>query len=277
MSYLSQEQSVELGSPVELYLFQNLEESFAYTTGPEELVLGPTTYLPRNITPTEPEITADLQPNNRTFRLPAIDAFALRYRSSVPPSSDKLTIKSLHLTDGGTPEAITIWSGEVASVSFEGDEAIIVAEPVLGSVRRLIPRGSFSVVCRHVLYDAGCKINENDMAYRFQVTVAAVSGTLVTVNGPGIGLEAADFFVTGFLDRGEVEFRMVITQEILGDNQLRLGLLLPFSILEDSQILVLRAGCDHSSATCFSKFNNIVNFGGFPWVPGVNPFIKGIE
>lgn len=277
MSYLSQEQSVELGSPVELYLFENLEETFAYTTGPEQITLGPIDYLPRNISPTEPDITADLQPNNLSLRLPAVDAFALRYRALVPPSTDRLTVRSLHLTDGGSPEVITTWTGEVASVSFEGDEAIVVCEPLLAAVRRLIPRNSYSVVCRHVLYDAGCKVNENDLQFRFNVTVSAISGTLVTVDGTGIGALGADFFVAGFLDRGNLEFRMVLTQEILTPNQLRLGLLLPFSVLSESQILVLRAGCDHSSATCFAKFDNIENFGGFPWVPGVNPFTSGIE
>ena len=26
-------------------------------------------------------------------------------------------------------------------------------------------------------------------------------------------------------------------------------------------------GCDHTQATCQSKFNNLVNFRGFPYVP----------
>lgn len=31
-------------------------------------------------------------------------------------------------------------------------------------------------------------------------------------------------------------------------------------------------GCDHTLATCRDKFGNHINFGGFPWIPGRNPF-----
>jgi len=31
-------------------------------------------------------------------------------------------------------------------------------------------------------------------------------------------------------------------------------------------------GCDRVRATCESKFDNLDNFGGFPWIPTKNPF-----
>jgi uncharacterized phage protein (TIGR02218 family) len=38
--------------------------------------------------------------------------------------------------------------------------------------------------------------------------------------------------------------------------------------------VLLQAGCDKTSATCAEKFNNIVNFQGFPDVPGEDWFIS---
>lgn len=38
--------------------------------------------------------------------------------------------------------------------------------------------------------------------------------------------------------------------------------------------VLLQAGCDKTSATCAEKFNNIVNFQGFPYVPGEDWFIS---
>ena len=47
--------------------------------------------------------------------------------------------------------------------------------------------------------------------------------------------------------------------------------------------VVVLAGCDHSVTTCDTKFNtpedtqsNVINYGGFPFVPGKNPFETGL-
>jgi hypothetical protein len=34
-------------------------------------------------------------------------------------------------------------------------------------------------------------------------------------------------------------------------------------------------GCDLRAATCTAKFGNLLNFGGFPAIPGRNPFGGG--
>ena len=36
--------------------------------------------------------------------------------------------------------------------------------------------------------------------------------------------------------------------------------------------VIAYAGCDKLNSTCHTKFNNIVNFGGFPFIPSDNPF-----
>ncbi|HEY6021546.1 MAG TPA: phage BR0599 family protein, partial [Candidatus Paceibacterota bacterium] len=38
----------------------------------------------------------------------------------------------------------------------------------------------------------------------------------------------------------------------------------------------MSAGCDKLRATCVSKFNNIVNFRGFPDLPGADAMISGV-
>lgn len=49
--------------------------------------------------------------------------------------------------------------------------------------------------------------------------------------------------------------------------QFSLYLRTPFDI-EIGDTFTARAGCDGERSTCKDKFGNIVNFGGFPWVPG---------
>lgn len=40
----------------------------------------------------------------------------------------------------------------------------------------------------------------------------------------------------------------------------------------DVTSIVLKPGCDHIATTCCKKFNNSVNFGGFPYMSAANPF-----
>src|SRR3546814_7797331 len=35
--------------------------------------------------------------------------------------------------------------------------------------------------------------------------------------------------------------------------------------------VILYPGCDHSRATCISKFNNLLNYGGYDFIPVKNP------
>jgi uncharacterized phage protein (TIGR02218 family) len=277
MSYVALEAAVETGKPIELYRFSNLQEVFTYTSGNEDYVYSSETYVTRNITRNEATVNSDQDPANLTLRIPADDEFAVRYRIGAPPSRDKLLIYRLHLTDGGTPEVVVFFKGEVSSIAYQGDDAIVAAEPSGVVMKRPVPRRSFSSSCGHVLYDRGCKINENSASYKFDVTVQTISGSNVTVIGTGIGTQAANFFVSGFLDKGTVERRMILSEIVVGPTTMTFALPLPFADLAAGEALTLRAGCDHSLTTCRTKFNNVTNFGGFPWVPTENPFTTGIE
>jgi hypothetical protein len=48
-------------------------------------------------------------------------------------------------------------------------------------------------------------------------------------------------------------------------------LLYPVAIEVGTEVQ-LTVGCDHSTATCASRFGNLDNFGGFPFIPTKNPF-----
>ncbi|NJK88125.1 MAG: DUF2163 domain-containing protein [Myxococcales bacterium] len=277
MSYVGLEATTETGKPIELYRFANLGEVFTYTSGNDDYVYSAETYLTRNILRNETAITSGQEPANLTLRIPADDEFVVRYRIGAPPSRDKLTIYRLHLTDTPTPEVVVFFKGEISSVAFQGDDAIVAAEPSGVVMKRPIPRRSYSNSCGHVLYDRGCKINENNALFKFDVTVQTINGSAITVNGAGIGVLAANYFVAGFLDKATTERRMILGETVVGPSTMTFQLPLPFASLAAGDTLVLRAGCNHSLTACRTKFNNVTNFGGFPWVPTENPFSTGIE
>lgn len=273
MSYVTVDESPELGKPIELFLFSSQGFQLAYTTSPTEVVYNGVTYIPNIIEREEPVRTAQIDTKDFLVTLPATDPLVNpRYVLTVPSNREFLTIYRKHVTDA---EVITYWSGEIGSVSFSDEKAKISCRPVTDIIDHAIPRRSYSNQCSHVLFDVGCKLLKSN--FDTDVTVTQIGADYIDVTAPTLDTFAADYFVTGMIKRGSYDFRMILTQTDIGINQLRLGILLSIPDLVVGAILTIFAGCDHTLATCSSaKFSNAVNYGGFPWIPSRNPF-EGIE
>lgn len=280
MSYAGQEESVELGRPVELYLFQSLTETFAYTSAPESITFNATTYTPKAISRSEPSIRGSTADSDATLTvtLPIGDPLAQRYVSGVPAGQDELTVYRRHSNDGPTPETIVFFEGLVDSMAVRGNEALIAVRPQSSKFRRTTPKRKFQAPCAHVLYDLGCGISDSDPNFAFPVVVTAISadGATVTVSGTGLSAQASDFFLGGVLRQGGVDRRMVLTQNDLGGDVMEVTVLIPFQDLSTGTNMTLLAGCDHSVTTCRDKFDNVDRYGGFPFIPTKNPFDTGI-
>ena len=100
----------------------------------------------------------------------------------------------------------------------------------------------------------------------------AIPGTLGQINGDNVQvLEAANYpsgyFMGGMIRAPDGSLRFVIHHvgDVLTLSRKHEGL------VEDSQV-TLYPGCDRTKETCISKFNNLSNFGGFPYIPVKNPF-----
>jgi uncharacterized phage protein (TIGR02218 family) len=57
------------------------------------------------------------------------------------------------------------------------------------------------------------------------------------------------------------------------DGVFKLFVELPYQISPGDEYTVY-PGCDKRHSTCKNKFNNVLNFGGFPWVPGVDSIMR---
>ena len=58
-----------------------------------------------------------------------------------------------------------------------------------------------------------------------------------------------------------------------GAQFLTLRLMTPFPIVTGDEFIII-AGCDKTITTCFEKFNNVINHGGFPTIPGTDRMIE---
>lgn len=269
MTFAAFEGSAAGGEPVELYRLLLGTEEFRWTSAEDDYVFGGDTFEAVEISRTRVLISAEQRQDLLTVNLPASEDFVRRYIDIVPGKRGTLTVQRVHRPDPDQ-EAFVLFKGIVQSVAFtrDGTSASIAVRPLTTGLSQTIPRYTFQGLCNHFLYDARCKVLQS--SFQFSGTPSAVVGSTVTI--PGLSANGASWAVGGFVQLGTSDFRLVLAQT--GDD---VKLLMPFGENVVGMSVDVFAGCDHTLATCKAKFNNVINYGGFAFVPLKNPFETGIK
>jgi uncharacterized phage protein (TIGR02218 family) len=160
--------------------------------------------------------------------------------------------------------------GHLGEVRREG--AAFAAE-VRGLAARLNEeRGRiFSATCDADLGDARCGFDLQDPVFRGEGTVAAVEGgSLIRVSG--LDAFAPEWFARGkltFASGANAGLSVEVKEHRVESGEVRLALWqqMPEPVA-NGDLFVVTAGCDKRFETCRSKFDNAVNFRGFPHLPG---------
>jgi uncharacterized phage protein (TIGR02218 family) len=173
----------------------------------------------------------------------------------------------------------------------EPDLRVLIAKGTLGEVRRdgnaftaelrgLSDRLSqesgrlFTTTCAADLGDARCKVDLTAPAFRGSGMVASMTATSSFVAG---GLDGFD---DGWFTAGSLTFTTganaglsleVKTHRKSAVVDIDLWQAMPEPIAAGDAFIVT-AGCDKAFATCHDRFANVVNFRGFPHIPG-NDFV----
>ncbi len=284
MSLATIEASVEDGQPIELYRFTNLEETFLYTSSQEEVIFGGSIYVPTEISRTSSGKESINIRATLVLKLPNTDPLVRRYVIGLPATSDKVVVYRQHSTDGGSPETVILFSGQIENVGFTGNEAKVNVVSTVNFLGKPMPRQTMRNMCNHILFDTRCKVQESNFSMITTVTDISADGLTVTVDGgsntildTGLQLSAqiaanAAYFNGGVLSRSNLEQRSILSTVDLGGNVASFGVLIGYQNLSVGNTLALLAGCDHNFTTCRVKFSNHQQYGGFPYVPRKNPF-----
>ena len=130
---------------------------------------------------------------------------------------------------------------------------------------------AFLKTCDRALGDAGCKVDTADPAFAGVATVVGTFGNRDVVV-TGLDAYAGDWFTLGTVEwqsganaglRGEVRRDVIFGRE----RRIDLWQEAAFKVAP-GDVLTVVAGCDKRHATCRDKFANLLNFRGFPHVPG---------
>jgi uncharacterized phage protein (TIGR02218 family) len=271
MPFAPIETSPEDANVIELYTFTFGAVTDRFTSFNREVTFDGFTWLPTQIAHSAVQASVEDAINELKITVPQDNVIAQQYIANVPGRIGSVRVERGHFDDPAE-ETVLLFDGFIAQVQFDGEiTATMTCKPATNVFKRSGPRFTYQGICNHVLYDARCKVlRTGDPAgeFTFTGTVIGVSGNDIDVSG--VSGNGADWAVGGFVKApagGDDDARLVLAQS--GDT---LTLLLPFSIPVIATSVDVLAGCTHDLAICESKFDNVINYGGFPYVPRKNPF-----
>jgi uncharacterized phage protein (TIGR02218 family) len=181
---------------------------------------------------------------------------------------------SLWLVDWSEPALrVLLARGSLGEVRREG--AAFTAE-LRGLSEQLAQETGrlYTATCSADLGDARCTIDLDDAAFRGEGTVLVVTAT------SSFAASGLDGFDDGWFTAGKLTFTSgvnaglsiaVKTHRKADTVTLDLWQAMAQPVAEGDAFTVT-AGCDKRFATCHDKFDNVVNFRGFPHIPG-NDFV----
>lgn len=263
MTYDTREVSNYDGAPIALYEFIIGGIYWRYTSARRDITVAGATWESMAISDEGITASGDSADDEFKITMPS-SPFTDMFIGTPPSSAIYVNVRRVHHDDNDAP---IVWAGTLKSVkrnnaiSFE-----IICRTITSSLNRLGLRLNFSRNCPHSLYDLNCMVNK--AAYALNATVMSVTGNSFIHNGPVPGI--ANYYSGGFIEftvNGLVERRPIESQ--VGST---ITLLTTTDDMVTGMTVTMYPGCDRTTSTCNSKFNNLSNYGGFPNLPTKSPF-----
>lgn len=269
MEYLESEQSYDNGSPIEVYRFTYKNESTYYTNSFKPLYYGgkPTTVI--NITRSSLNNSSDVSQSNIEVTVPSDFPLGNQILKIDYDASVNLSIIRYHWhpdTYAEVSNGITLWQGRIVGAQFADNTIVLNCENIFNTIERQGLNQRFSYSCRHSVYRVGCYASLTRNAY--EATVTSNQGTYITLGNVHEAIANGRIpFYGGYISNSEFGDRTIIAYDAGG----RLNVNYPYPNEIVGKRVTLRPGCDKTLTTCKDVFDNMANYGGFPFIPLKNP------
>jgi uncharacterized phage protein (TIGR02218 family) len=257
--------------PFYLYLFRRGVAEYRFTS------------IRDNLTRTVPGVASTLWTSMVISHSKISDsdqAFRSELNITVPLSSE--FADSLVGTFDFDPVLVTIYKGDLNSAEivpiFKG--RVLTAQPDEGGTCQLVcmteiaalqRKGLAAVIqrpCRHVHYGAKCGLDFDTLKVATEVLAISESGTVLELLDSDT--QPDGYYRLGILQWGNrLEMMLAHTGNTVSLVSAILGLVEAVAL--GTVPIFIAPGCSLSRSSCNDKFNNILNFGGFPFIAD-NPF-----
>lgn len=260
MSFLEYEQSVEGGSPVELYKFKLGSTFYYYTSANEDFVDGVVTYQAHNISRSNINQSSEGVRNDLTLDTTIENDIVKLFQAGYPSFTITLEILRTHLEDPAEEKRL-IWSGVVLQAREKQFKGQLTCRPFIGFMKQQILRPTYQKGCNHTIYDTFCGLDR--ALLQVDRTVAAKDGLQITVTG------LSSDFADGELIGGLVVNNLNVFAMIQSNTGDTLTLFNSLANSEAGNSIKIAPGCQQLPSRCKS-LGNYDNYFGFPDTPNVD-------
>lgn len=261
IAYVTYDTSIDDGRPFYLYLITKGSTTYRYTSREVAITYQGQTWQPTTIAHDDVVQTRTLERLTLPLTFPRTHPLVTEANNLNNPYPMNLTIYRNHVGTDSTIDTAVSFKGRFISSNVSGQEATLNFENLASTMKRAGLRARFQKLCRHALYSTGCGVNIND--FYQTVTVVSISGRVVTVSAHG----QENGYFTGGLINVSGSFGYI---EKHSGNNLTLKIV-PQNLTVSSSIQIA-PGCALNVQVCANKFNNVLNFGGYPYSPDENVF-----
>jgi uncharacterized phage protein (TIGR02218 family) len=265
MTYLAQELSEYGAQPIELYEFTYGSYTYRYTSSDQNITYNLNEYEAVPIKRDNIERNQDIDRINLNIQISKEIDITDLFIAAPPSTIMNVTLRRLHYTDS-SEEAVILWVGRIVNIKYNEGYVDFRCESIQTSIKRPALRRFYQSNCPHILYGDDCTLDSD--TYKVTCTVDSYSGieivssTFSTYDDGYFKGGYVSFYNTYFY---ETRFIIDHTGDIITIN-------LQWPNLSSSDSIDVYPGCDHTLSTCENKFNNLNNYGGFPYHPDLNPF-----
>jgi len=205
------------------------------------------------------QITIAARPTDLINGSPALNAIREGAFDGATVQRDRVFLTAI---GGEVIGGVTLFHGRVSTIDAVGrTSATLTVASDLVILDYDMPRNLYSPTCVHTLYDSGCGVVKG--TYSTNGTVGpGSSANVLTFSGAAAGHAQGSLVITSGVNAN-------VTATVKSVNAgVSVTLMYPLpSLPAIGDAFTVAFGCDHTLATCGSRFSNTANFRGFPFVP----------
>lgn len=266
-----------LSPRIDLFKFTETGSGRVYrlTNHNKSAFIGTEEYTPIAITRTNVVHSQELEKTIQEITLPLTNEMARRWLQRI--LFDTITV-TLFEQRGENTRAL--WHGNLSSISPSETSISLQFVDRKFALQKKGQGISYTRNCRHQLYSPECGVSTKPLIeinfgwgtfsvpspYVFNATVTTAVGSTLSISP----LVPGDDLTGGHLEAEDGSYSTIIKH--YGEE---ITLLRPNKYLlreNSNKRVTLYVGCRKTIEDCKTRFNNVENFGGFPWIPNIGLF-----
>ncbi len=247
----------------ELYTFSAAGMStFQYTDTNQNVSFVGLTYTPYPIKRSKISYSTDLKVDETNVTMAKNWGVNMAIRKDILSGSE-IQIHRVNLSNPND-DNVLLFDGKVADTKI--DEAVIDLRcTTLDFLNLELPKRELQVACNWQLYGSYCGLTLEDWTVTAVGVDAGSERDKISYSSFLVG--TTQYFRGGFIV-GLSGHNTGLSKHVTNHEAAQIKVLPPFPFdPEVDEGLTIAPGCNHNLADCENKFNNLGNYGGFPYIP----------